>query len=232
MSIPSMDELAIRIGTPAEFERARSFLGGLQFNERAVCAALKIRDIAGSRDLQPEEIDWDTPSPALRLTITLFVLGASVPREDLRKICGDELFSAFSSLGLVRKARRCAETVVCPVWLYPIDGFIIASDRRDDPDGEEYRPPADVVFPGLDSGTLRLLRLLPKERGDDGLDLCGGCGIGALHLSRTVERAVSTDITRRSSFFATFNAGLNGIHIESLEGDLYVPIFGRSFDVI
>ena len=232
MSNPSLDELPIRIGTPAEFACVRSFFGGIQFNDRAVCAALKIRDIAGSRNLRPGEIDWDSVSPALRLAITLFVLGASAPREDFRKICGDEIFAAFTALGLVRDMRRCDATIVCPVWLYPVDGFILASDRRDDPDGEEYRPPADVVFPGLDAGTLRLLRLLPQMRGGDALDLCGGCGIGALHLSRTAERAVSADITRRSSFFAAFNAGLNGVNIESLEGDLYAPVMGRYFDVI
>jgi len=231
MSAPSSDNFPIRIGTLDAFAQVRGFLNDIQFNDRNVCAALKIRDITGSRDLQPDEIDWRAVSPALRVAIRLFVLGASAPREDFRTICGDGIFAALNALGLIRGVRHRDDTVVCPVWLYPVDGFIVVSDRRDDPDGEAYRPPIDAVFPALDAGTLKLLRLLPATLGD-GLDLCGGCGVGALHLSRIGQRAVSADITGRASFFAAFNAQLNGVDIESLEGDLYAPVMGRHFDII
>jgi hypothetical protein len=232
MSAPPPDEFPLRIGAPAEFACIRGFLRDIAFNDRAVCAALKVRDIAGSRDLRPGQVDWGSASLALRTAIALFVLGAPASRDDFREICGEEIFATFNALGLIRDARRRDGTVVCPVWLYPVDGFIVASDRRDDPDGEAHRPPTDVVFPGLDAGTLKLLRLLPATHGGDGLDVCGGCGIGALHLSRSMQRAVSTDITPRSAFFAAFNAQLNGVSVESLEGDLYAPVTGRHFDVI
>jgi 16S rRNA G1207 methylase RsmC len=76
---------------------------------------------------------------------------------------------------------------------------------HDDPDGEAYHPRGDAVFPALDVGTSMFLRLLPAAPGGEALDLCGGCCIGALHLSRTVKRAVTADITDRSAYFADFN---------------------------
>jgi len=224
-------DLPIRIGTPQEFARVRRFLNSVQFDERAVCTALKIGDIAGTRNLRHDEIDYEAVSPAMRAAIELFIRGRSVSKNDFQKICGDEVFAAFGALGLVREARLRRAEIVCPVWLYPVDGFIIASDRLDDADGGFHCPPVDAVFPALDTGTLKLLRLLPAVEGD-ALDLCGGCGIGALHLSRTTQRAISADITERSSYFAKFNAHLNGADVECAKGDLYAPVAGRQFDVI
>jgi SAM-dependent methyltransferase len=122
--------------------------------------------------------------------------------------------------------------VVCPVWVYPADGFVVASDRRDDPDGEPYTPPEDVVFPAIYAGTLRFLRLLPEARGGNALDLCGGSGIGALRLARTARSAVTADVAQRSAIFAEFNARLNGVAVSSLCGDLYAPVAGEQFDLI
>lgn len=110
-------------------------------------------------------------------------------------ISGEETFDAFRSLGLLRSARKSPSAVVCPVWLYPCDGFVVASDRTDDPDGEPYQPSADVVFPAIYGGTLRFLRLLPDAQNGAALNLCGGSGIGALHLSRTA-RAATTATSR------------------------------------
>ena len=79
-------------------------------------------------------------------------------------------------------------------------GFVVASDRYNDADGGTWQAPPDAVFPALDTGTLKLLRLLPAAApGGDTLDLCGGCGIVVRwHFSRTAKRAVSSDITTRS----------------------------------
>jgi SAM-dependent methyltransferase len=122
--------------------------------------------------------------------------------------------------------------LVCPVWVYPVDGFVIASDRTDDPDGGVFAPTGDEVFPALYPGTLRFLQLLPPARGGEALDLCGGCGIGALRLARTARSAATADITERAAHFARFNAHLNQAGVSSLCGDLYAPVAGRQFDVI
>ena len=95
------------------------------------------------------------------------------------------------------------------MWLYPVDGFLVISDRHDDPHGRAVAFADDAVFPAMDAGTLRFLKLLPDARGGAALDLCGGCCIGALHLSRTTRDTVTADLTERSAFFADFNSRLN-----------------------
>ena len=227
----SSDDLPIRIGTLQQFAQVKRFLKDAQFDERSVCAAFKIADIADIRARRHDEIDYEPISPANRVAIDLFVRGRTIFRDEFKKISGDEVIAAFYSLGLIRDARHRDGKIVCPIWLYPVDGFVIASDRRDDADGEIHFPPDDSVFPALDTGTLKLLRLLPAVHGD-ALDLCSGCGIGALHLSRTARSAISADITRRSAYFAKFNAHLNDMRVESLVGDLYAPVAGLQFDVI
>jgi methylase of polypeptide subunit release factors len=133
---------------------------------------------------------------------------------------------------LIRSSKKNPAAMLCPVWVYPADGFVVTSDRRDDPEGEPYAPPADVVFPAIYGGTLRFLRLLGDTRGGTALDLCGGCGIGALHFSRNARTVASVDLAERSALFTAFNALVNGVCLESLCGDLYEPVPGRQFDLI
>jgi SAM-dependent methyltransferase len=227
-----LDEMPVRLGTPAQFERVRRFFHAAQFNEQSVCATLKIPDMSSAGSARRARIDAASVPPALLAALDLFMFGAAVQADDFREICGEETFAAFSALNLIRPAKHRDGAIVCPVWLYPVDGFVIASDRYSDADGETWRPPADAVFPALDAGTLKLLRLLPAARGGDTLDLCGGCGIVALHFSRTANRAVTSDITARSAHLAEFNGRLNGAGIKNLCGDLYAPVCGQHFDVI
>src|SRR5439155_15523128 len=120
-----------------------------------------------------------------------------------------------------------------PAFVYPVAGFVIASDRHDSPDGSDLVLASDVVFPALDAGTLRFLGVIPRSPARDALDLCAGTGIAALVLSRHVERVVAADITPRAGHFATFNARLNGrTNVEVVQGDLYQAVAGRTFDRI
>ncbi len=225
-------EMPIRLGTPAQFELVRRHLHEAQFNEQAVCAALKIANISGAGYASRARIDAGLVPPALLALIELFVLGTAVQADDFQETCDAETSAAFRALNLIRPARHRAGAIVCPVWLYPLDGFVVASDRYNDADGGPWRAPADAVFPALDAGTLKLLRLLPAASGGDTLDLCGGCGIVALHFSRAGNRAVTSDITARSACMAEFNARLNGADITNACGDLYAPVGDRHFDVI
>lgn len=181
---------------------------------------------------QAQKPDLSKCEHRLKWCIELFVLGQRTSGEQARMICGEPVFEALNALGLLRPSRKEAGKMICPFWLYPADGFPIISDRREDPDGEPFRPAADVVFPAIYPGTLRFLRLLPDAQVGDALDLCGGTGIGALRLSRTAREAVTADLTPRSALFADFNARLNATNVTSLCGDVYAPVDGRQFDVI
>lgn len=235
---------------PAQFARAREFLRAARFDETTLCRVLGLDDMSGLGRVAWEKLKppGDVPqadasaglpvegggegmSGALGWCLQVFVRGLAITEEESRRVCGRETLEAFLGLGLLRQSSSRPEALVCPVWVYPADGWVMVSDRRDDPEGGSYTPPADVVFPAIYPGTLRFLALLPAQPGD-ALDLCGGSGIGALHLSRTARTAVSADITERSAAFARFNARLNGVTVESLCGDLYEPAAGRQFDLI
>jgi SAM-dependent methyltransferase len=170
-------------------------------------------------------------SPALGWCMAVFLRGLRFDENRSRAICGEEVFSAMMEMALLNRSTKGSGTVFSPVWVYPADGFVLVSDRRDNPEADTYTPPPDVVFPAIYAGTLRFLRLLPNVNGDV-LDLCGGSGIGALHLARNAVSAATADVTERSALYADFNVRLNGFAVASLCGDLYEPVLGKQFDLI
>jgi methylase of polypeptide subunit release factors len=178
-----------------------------------------------------EKIRFEEISAPLRWCIQVFARTLLADEQESRAVCG-ELYSVFRDLGLLQPSEKNPEMVYCPVWVYPVRDFVVASDRCVDAEGKPYTPPEDVVFPAIYKGTLRFLRLLPEVRGAEALDVCGGTGIGALFFSRTARVSATADLTERSALFAEFNGRLNGVRIESLCGDLFQPARGRLFDVI
>ena len=214
------------------FALVREFLRRASYDDTTLCRALRMGSMCDLGEVLWDEVPRDALDPALNLCLDLFLLCRQVPGERLRDACGEAVAEALRTLGLVRASRHDASQVVCPVWLYPVDGFVIASDRRSDPDGDPYERLEDVVFPAIHMGALRFLELMPDAGGGEALDLCGGAGSGAFRLSRTARSAATSDLTPRSAHFAAFNARLNGIDVESLQGDLYSSAAGRRFDVI
>jgi methylase of polypeptide subunit release factors len=232
-------QMLFRTGSDADFAGVRDFLVSVGFTEAAVLAALQVSDVSQIPKATAASAKGASISRALLAVIDLFVLGNAIAAADLRSSWGEDTFNAAAGLGLLREAQDFTAlqtcpigTVICPVWLYPVDGFFIVSDRTTDLENRASGATTQVVFPAHDFGTLQLLRLLPTATVGEALDLCGGSGIGALHLARNGTRATTSDLTHRSAHFAEFNARLNGIAIESLQGDLYTSVAGREFDVI
>lgn len=117
-------------------------------------------------------VNWDTVEPgifpeALRWCIWTFARGLPTETSKASEICGVQVLSDFLAIGLLRPAKKSPTALVCPVWLYPVEGFLVASDRCDDPDGDSFTPAADIVFPAIYAGTLRYLKLLPEVHGGD-----------------------------------------------------------------
>jgi len=222
----------LNLDRTAAFPAAQAFFARASYDDATLCHELGMRDMSDLNEVKWESLISSGASRMLRLCITVFLRGLPAPEEDLRETWGTEACEALVALGLLRPAKHQPGTWVCPVWVYPADGCIIASDRRDDPDGELFISHDDVVFPAIYGGTLRFLQLMPEAREGDALDLCGGTGIGAFRLARSARSAVTSDLTERSARFAEFNAKLNGIPVGSLCGDLYAPVAGRTFDLI
>ncbi len=227
-----LKDYPLRLGREEDFALLRDFFQRAKFDSPTLCGAL---DIGGMNDFG--RVDWDNIAfnslpPLLAWCIQVFARGLPADAASSRALCGADVFDGFNVVGLIRQSRKNSAAVLCPVWVYPAGDFVVASDRREDPEGDPFTPPPDVVFPAIYPGTLRFLHLLPEAHGGDALDLCGGSGVGALQLSRAARRAATADITARSAFFAEFNALFNGVEMESFCGDLYDPVKGRQFDLI
>jgi hypothetical protein len=231
-AIAARTDLPLRLGHPEDFSRVRNFFRAALFDEANVCRVLALESMSDFGRVKWEKIPLDTFPAPLRWCLQVLMRGLGAGRAESQLICGGQTFASFGALGLLRPSRKDEQSVVCPVWAYPCDGWVVVSDRANDPDGEPYQPDEDVVFPAIYGGTLRFLKLLPEARNGEALDLCGGSGIGALHLSRTARTAATADVTERSARFADFNGRLNGIPLESACGNLYEPVAGRKFDVI
>ena len=230
--IPVPADCPLASGTPEEFAAIRNFFQQAQFDDATLCRVLNIGGMTDFGRVRWEEVSLEALSASFRWCLNVFARGLSAGEAESRTICSEPVFAALNHVGLLRRAQKNPDAVLCPVWVYPVDGFVMASDRREDPEGDPFNPPADVVFPAIYPGTLRFLQLLPEARGGAALDHCGGSGVGALRLARTAGSSATADLTARSAFFAEFNSRLNGVAIESLCGDLYAPVAGRTFDLI
>ena len=222
----------LRLGTPEDFAAARQFFQQAAFfDDVALCKTLKVGDMSDVGRVDWDKFDFGKLPKDLVWCINFFLRGLPISEAESNDRCGTGAIRAFQNLGLVEPGTKNPQNLVCPAWVYPVDGFVVASDRRDHPEGDSFAPPEDVVFPAIYGGTLRFLRLLPTPKGD-ALDLCGGSGIGALRFSRSARRSVTADVAERAAQYAEFNARLNGVRMESLCGDLYGPVIGSQFDLI
>ena len=232
-TVASANDMPLRTGPPVDFSRSLEFFQEAAFDEATVCKTLSLSSISDFRTVQWEKLSPDAGPARLWWCVRTFMRGLVANEQESRAICGDDSINSFISLGLLRSSKRDPNALVCPVWLYPCEGFVVASDRTDDPDGDPaFEPGQDVVFPAIYQGTLRFLELLPDSQVGAALDLCGGSGIGALRLSRTAQTVTTADVAERSAMFADFNGRLNGVRMESVCGDVYEPVSRRHFDLI
>jgi len=226
----------LRLGGGDAFSHVASFLKSARFDEETLCRILGIPSMAEFGSVRPHEVDLaGADSPLLALLVRLFLFIEPVTGEEVARAIEPAVLRALLDLDLLRPYPAPGDSAAycAPVLLYPVAGLLIASDRHENPDRSSFVPPADVVFPAIFAGTLRFLKILPTTSVEDVLDLCAGTGIGALALSRHVQRAVAADITGRATHFARFNCLLNRCaNVEVAQGDLYQPVDGRTFDRI
>jgi SAM-dependent methyltransferase len=229
----SANELPLRIGDPKDFARVARSLKEAGFDEATICRTLKLRTISALEFLKPDEsLSQDVAEP-LALFIRLFCYMELVPRAEVERQLEKETLDSFLTLDLLRIGDYGADNFYTPVFLYPVAGLLIVSDRHSNPDGTPYTPPPDIIFIALSPNTLRFLRVISKSPAETVLDLCSGTGIGALAMSRQATRAVASDITARTTHFALFNAMLNDCqNVEAVCGDVYDAVEGRTFDRI
>jgi methylase of polypeptide subunit release factors len=228
-----VERLPIRFGSKAEFEQVVSSLRQAGFDEQTIQGTLKIKTMSDVGSVKASDVDFTGVSAELQIFIRLFLFQRLVSRQEAENVLGRSTLEAFLALGLLGSYEFGDDQLYAQVLLYPVAGFLIASDRHSNPDGSSFQPPSDIVFPAIYAGTLRFLELLPKTPVDEALDLCAGSGIGAFVLSRHAKRAVCVDITERATQFALFNRQLNDLaNTDAFCGDCYDAVAGQSFDCI
>jgi len=233
MSAASQGDFPLRIGGADHFAQVRSALKAASYDEATLCKVLKLASLSELGTLKRENIELSALAPPLAFLIRLFLLGEPVPCPEFEGELNPATREALLALDLARAGDFAGRSYYTPVFLYPVEGFLIASDRQSNPDGSPYVAPPDMVFAAIFPGTLGFLRGIPPRPAEDALDLCSGTGIGALKLTRRSQRVVASDITERSAHFMRFNAALNACsNVEVAVGDLYGAVERRKFDRI
>lgn len=226
----------LRLGSRDDFTRVSLFLRAACFNEATVCRVLHIDDMADLSSIKREVLALaSAESEVFTLLVRLFLFTECVPVADVERIMGSDALDAFRVLDMLREGNFAGQDKVyySTVFLYPVASLIIASDRRNNPDGTAFQDIDDIVFPAIFAGTLIFLRAISYSPAAEVLDLGTGSGVAALALARSADRVVASDITARSAHFARFNTMLNGFNnVEVVQGDLYEPVRGRAFDRI
>lgn len=223
----------LRLGSREEFAQVTGSLRKAGFDQETIQRTLKVESLSDIGSIKESDLDFTGVGDELKLFIRLFLFQRLVPLREVQGTLGRDTLEAFLALGLLGSGDFGEDQLYAKVLLYPVAGFLVASDRHSNPDGSPFDPPSDIVFPAIYAGTLRFLELLPKAETGDALDLCAGSGIGAFVLSRRSQHVVSADITERATEFALFNRELNSLdNVEAVSGDCYAAVEGRTFDCI
>lgn len=227
-----MNDIPFEVLDRGAFDRLRGLLTRHRFTADGVCDHA---DVSSMYDYRPRRGDDEGRSPAegpLDLLVRLFMDSEVMEEGDLEHLDGEER-ALLERFGLLRPERGAPGRWSASVRLYPTPGPWIVSDLGARPDDQGGLRP-DAVYPALTTSARTFLETLPVGPAGDYLELCSGTGIAALMgAAGGAERAWAVDITGRATVFADFNARLNGLdNVTALEGDLWAPVEGRTFDIV
>ena len=206
--------------------RLRSYFEEAGYTETGLASRVSLAEFvsAETRKLPRQLERTSEPSPG-NILIRLFWLGLEQPREGVAEVIPEDVLTILLESGLVKAA---GPAIVPQVAFWPVAKFLIASDhysafkkgRRD-----------LVLWPN--PTTYTLWRYAIRDRFRAVLDLGTGNGIISLLAAINSDTVVATDLNPRAIEFARFNAILNGVaNMETLLGDCFEPVSGRTFDQI
>lgn len=166
---------------------------------------------------------------ALGTLIRLFLLGDQEPEQDVRKALGgvdvddavkNEILAVDKTAGELKAG--------LDVRPYEDNWWVIA-DLDSDLRGGAV--PEDHVL-GVGHASISLARATKRTPVGTLLDLGTGCGVQALHASTHAERITATDLSERALRLAQGTFRINGLDVETLQGEWFGPVRNRRFDQI
>src|SRR5438132_6930340 len=144
-----LDQTPVRMGSEQEFACVTRALNDASFDEETICRAFKLKDMSKVGSIAEDDIERADVSPQLKVLTRLFFLPALAPRSDIEGVFDQATIDSFLSLGLLGTGEFGNDEFYARALLYPVAGFVIASDRHSLPDESEFEPPADLVFPAI-----------------------------------------------------------------------------------
>lgn len=212
--------------SPEDARRLRDYLAGSGYTEQGLTGVLgsvevplphlrnKARLAALTADATP-----------LHVLMRWFLIAEPVETARAGGVIPPWFIAACRECGLLREA---GGRLVSDVLIAPYANFLVVSD----PHARLLSPQDDHVLT-VSPASRQLLDFTARRRVAAALDLGGGCGIQALGLAAHAGEVTATDLNRRATMFAQFNARLNGLgNIRCLTGDSFAPVEGRQFDLI
>ena len=225
--------LAPRLGSDAEFAAVRGMLAECGFTPERICQRLGIAGMGEYKPIWRGRGNLLAAEQALDALILLLMDGEFVAGETLQRLLPAGAVGQMEALGLVARDQVRGELWFGGCTLFPTRGMVLGSDRVASPDRDPLPMTADAVYPAGIENTVAFMATLPETPCEALLDIGTGTGIAALDGARLARHAWGTDIAARSVQFAEFNRRLNGIeNATMLEGDLYAPVEGLTFDRI
>ena len=222
-----------RSGSDADFAALGAMFAQCGFTAEGICERLQIPAIGEYRNVRQGRAVVHSVEDALDALIRLLMDGEYVERATLERLLPPGALPLMESLGVTSFEPDRPELCFGALTLYPVEGLLLANDRASAPDNTPFTLAPDVIYPAAEANTLKFLDAMPRSPCDSFLDIGTGTGVAALAAARFARHAWGTDIAARSALFAEFNRRLNGIgNATMLEGDLYQPVEGLTFDCI
>jgi methylase of polypeptide subunit release factors len=166
----------------------------------------------------------------LATLVRLFGLGDAVDTQEAATALPTLGLDGAAALRLVRE-QGPGVVATCDLRPYGDDGHAwwVASDLTELATRAPLRE--DHVL-GIGGASTTLASWTPRPAVERALDVGTGCGVQALHLGAHAQHITVTDISRRALEFARFNAALNGLDWEVVEGSMLDPVAGQRFGLI
>jgi len=232
---PFWHSILPNLGTPEQFGQARELFTRCGFDYAGVCGRMGIEHLYRLTRTREDELAAQEPGDALDALIRLFPLSRAMDRSAAGGILGEDGIECLEALRLLVPLPDKPGQVFAPVMVHPApSGSVLVCDRSLQPDGTKLaRPAPDALYPGLFYNTIDFVARFPESPCETILDLGTGTGTAAIAWARHAQRVWATDISSRAVHFAEFNRRLAGLeNISVVEGDMYEPVRGLTFDRI